>query len=330
MSSSPEWPCAALPRAELAPRTTMRVGGQVEWLLEPADPEELREAWLAALERGLSIRLLGGGANLISTDGLLRGAVIATSRVRRIFRPHPEHEAGMRFERGTDVEEMARVAPADRRSDPRLVAWCGATLPSLVHGAQDLGWSGLEGLIGVPGTFGGGAAMNAGGRFGCLWDVIESIRVLDPDGELRDLPRADCEPGYRTGNLGGSTVVGAILRFEVQTRAEVRARVQEILEAKRGSQPLSERTSGCIFKNPDPELSDGRSAGLLLDQCGAKGQRRGDAVVSEKHANFIVNRGAATAADVLTLIEDLRDRVAQRTGILLETEVVVWRAELEG
>ena len=297
----------------------MRVGGRVEWLLEPADPGQLREAWLAARERGLTPRILGGGANIIIEDGELPGVVITTERLNRLFRPGVEQGEPGDSERG-------RMAPHERTSDPRLIAWCGATLPSLVSKARDLGWSGLEGLVGVPGHLGGGIAMNAGGRWGELWDVIETVSVLEPDGRMHDLPRAECTPRYRNGDLGGRIALGAVLRLKVATVAEVRERGREYLQEKRRVQPVTEWSCGCIFKNPDKERSGGRSAGLLIEQCGGKGLARGDALVSPLHGNFILNRGQATAADVLTLIEDVRDLVAQKTGIVLEQEARVWRA----
>lgn len=317
------WPCAALPSADLADRTTMHVGGRVEWLLEPADPDELRAAWQAARDRGFRPRVLGGGANLLVTDGTLPGVVIATTRMRRVFRPL---EVGTAFETDAEAElaGVSRVAPLERDVDPRLVAWCGATLPSLVRTATELGWSGLEGLVGVPGSVGGGVAMNAGGRPGCVWDVVESVRVLTPDGELVDRPRAECSPRYRDGGLGDDLCVGAVFALALDSKAAVRERMRAFLHEKRAKQPVTEWSCGCVFENPDPERSDGRGAGQLIDDCGGKGLERGDAIVSPLHANFIVNRGAATAADVFGLIEDVRARVADRTGIRLATEVRIW------
>jgi UDP-N-acetylmuramate dehydrogenase len=319
MSSSAVWPCAALADAELAPRTTLRVGGRAAWLLEPADPRELRDAWCAAREAGYAPRILGGGANLVIEGGALPGVVIATERLRRLFRPGGEDDPG-------DLElPDPRSAPGERTRDPRLVAWCGATLPSLVQAAKALGWSGLEGLAGVPGQLGGGIAMNAGGRAGELWDVVEQVRVIDERGELVDLPRAQCAPRYRNGGLGTRVVVGAVLRLSVDSPEAVRQRTREYLLEKNRVQPVSEASAGCIFKNPDPERSGGRSAGRLVEECGGKGRARGGALVSPLHGNFIVNRGTATADDVLGLIEELRDLVAQKTGIRLETEVQIWR-----
>ena len=317
MSSSDNWPCAALRDADLSQRTTMRVGGTSQWLLEPSNPEELRDAWLAARERGFMPRVLGGGANLIVEGGHFPGVVISTARMRRLFRPGRE---------GDDEELPSyHMAPMERERDPRLVAWCGATLPALVSAATKLGYSGIEGLVGVPGSLGGGIAMNAGGRWGDLWDVVDSVRVMAPDGELMDLERADCTPGYRDGALGGRVLMGAVMSFEVKAKLAVKELAAEFLREKNSVQPVTQWSSGCIFKNPDPERSEGRSAGKLIDDCGGKSLARGTAQVSPLHGNFIVNGGEATAADVLTLIEDVRDLVAEKTGIELETEVRIWR-----
>ncbi len=317
------WPCAALREADLAARTTLRVGGRAEWLLEPAHPDEFVAAWNAARERGFEPRVLGGGANLLVPDGLLPGVVITTERMGRVFRPHPDDGA-------REGQEFTPLLPAlarqERDEDARLVAWAGCSLPGLVRITRELGWSGFEGLAGVPGHLGGGVAMNAGGRWGATWDVLESVRVLAPDGGVRHLQRAQCAPRYRDGNLDGALVLGAVLRFRVDARAVVKERVATFLREKGAAQPVTEHSCGCVFKNPDPELSGGRTAGQLIEAVGAKGTRRGDALVSEKHGNFIVNRGRASAADVLALIEELRARVADAFGIRLETEVKLWRS----
>ncbi len=330
MSSSKSWPCAALQLAELAPRTTLRVGGRARWLLEPADPGELVAAWRAALERGHRPRLLGGGANLIVEDGLHEVVVIATERLARVFRPSGAGAAAApdapQDQSAPFPRELAAAA-----DDPRLVAWAGAGLPGLVRSARDLGLSGLEGLVGVPGQLGGGVAMNAGGRWGEMWDVVESVRLLLPDGELVQRERAACRPRYRDGGLGEAVVVGAVLRFVPAPQGEIGARMRQYLTEKSAAQPVTERSCGCIFQNPDPALSDGRSAGKLIEDCGGKGLAEGDALVSPKHGNFILNRGRARAADVLALALRLQQLVEERTGIRLEREAKVWRAaDLEG
>jgi len=322
MSATLAWPCAAVPEAELGPRTTIRVGGRAEWLLEPAHPDELVAAWCAAHERGYEPRILGGGANLLVPDGLLPGVVIATERLGRVFRPHPEGGA-------PEGDEFTPVLPArtplERGADARLVAWAGATLPALVRITRDLGWSGFEGLAGVPGHLGGGVAMNAGGRWGETWGVVESVRLLGSDGVVRQRTRAECAPRYRDGNLDGAIVLGAVLAFRVDEPAAVRERVAGFLREKSAAQPVTEHSCGCVFKNPDRERSGGLGAGQLIEAAGAKGLARGQALVSPKHGNFIVNRGGACAADVLALIQEVRARVADRFGLELELEVKLWR-----
>ncbi len=317
------WPCAALERADLSRRTTLRVGGQAQWLLEPATPRELQAAWVAAHERELPVRLLGQGANLIIDDGLHAGAVISTERMQRAWRPlegQPELSAEL-FDH--EITSAALGAP---ERDPRLIAWCGASMPGLVRQCAQLGLSGFEGLVGVPGSLGGGIAMNAGGRWGELWNQVECVRLLDARGTFVDVRRGEHSPVYRDGRLGGRVLVAAVLRFEPAEAERVRALTDDYLRQKKDAQPLVERSAGCIFKNPPRELADGRSAGQLLEACGAKGRRRGGAQISEKHANFLVNRGGASSADVLALIAEARELVERAVGVLLQQEVQHWPA----
>jgi len=303
----------------------MRVGGSAEWLLEPTTPDELHRAWVAVHEAGSALRLLGAGADVIVGDGLHRCVVIATSRLDRVFRPGTMEDDENAFE--VQPENVGRVAQPPRDQDPRLVAWCGASLPGLVRAASELGWSGLEGLVGVPGRLGGAVTTNAGGRWGELWDVIETVRVLDEAGEVRDLKREDCSPAYRDGRLGSAIVIGAVLRLQSSTRAEVQDRARSYLLEKNAVQPVTQASAGCIFKNPDREVSDGRSAGQLIDDLGLKGLRRGAAQVSLLHGNFIINLGGARAADVLGLADEVAARVADDAGVQLEREVRTWLAD---
>ena len=354
MDAARTWPCPALRGAELGPRTTLKVGGRAAWLLEPGDPDVLREAWLAAREAGCdfrrydteedlaadrgsssgpgapTLRVLGGGANLVVGDGDLDMVVLATSAMRRTFRPLDPGEALTEEEAvASSVGVHEPAAPSIAVDDPRLVCWAGASMPGLVRTATELGWTGLEGLIGVPGNLGGGLAMNAGGKWGELWDVVDLVRVLTPDGELVDVPRDQASPGYRDGGLdriGAAVVVGAVLRLELSTKKEVEGRAREFLFEKRAAQPVTEASAGCVFQNPSEEWQGRRwSAGLLIDHLGLKGRRRGAAVVSELHGNYLLNEGGATAADVFALIDELRHEVADRTGIELAVEVKRWR-----
>ncbi len=272
------------------------------------------------------MRILGGGANVVIDDSGLEGVVISTERLNRIFRPGDPS-----VEETLDTQlPSARVAPANPADDPRLVVWSGAPLPKLCRAARDLGYSGLEKMAGVPGHVGGGIAMNAGGKDpdGTLWqmsDVVERIRLVNAAGEMEDITRDEWTPEYRDGRLGDSIVAGAVLRFEPRSKAEVAEASREYLRRKNAVQPVTERSAGCVFKNPDPERSGGKTAGQLVHEAGGKGRRRGEATISERHGNFLINRGAATAADVFGLIEEVQDLVAQRAGVELECEVKLWR-----
>lgn len=324
MTTVTSWPCAALHHADLSIRTTMRVGGAAEWLLEPATPEELAQAITAAREQGFVPRILGGGANLIVGDGVLPGVVITTARLQRLFRVDPR--SGEELAEGLTDAQTSRVGAIPRDVDLRLVAWAGISLPKIVSTSARLGWKGLEGLVGVPGQVGGGVAMNAGGRWGDFWDVVERVLLIDAEGRMIERTKAESNPSYRNGNLGELVCASAVLKFELDAIAAVKERGREYLLAKNKVQPVTEWSAGCVFKNPPKELADGRSAGQLVEQCGLKGTTRGDAIVSPLHGNFIVNRGKATAVDVLTLIEDVHDRVLEKTGADLQREVKVWRA----
>lgn len=296
----------------------MRVGGRAEWLLEPADPEELRQAIVAAREEGFEPRILGGGANLIVDDGVLSGVVITTDRMKRIFRPR-EAEAWL------VGDPDARSAPAPREEGLRFVSWAGTTHQKLLTSACELGWSGLEGLAGVPGHVGGGVAMNAGGKWGGMWDQVERVLVVDERGEFVELLREQCSPTYRNGGLGRKVVASVLLKFRLDSVPAVKERAREFLLSKNKVQPVTLWSAGCIYKNPDPEKSGGRTAGQLVDQVGLKGTRIGDAEITDLHGNFFVNRGHATARDLLALIERARSVVAERTGVVLENEVKIWR-----
>ena len=329
MTSLKSWPCAALADADLSARTTIGVGGRAEWLLEPASPEELRRAIEAAREEGFRPRILGGGANLIVGDGRLLGVVIATDRLQRLFRPGKDvpSEESLR-----GLEPDLRVAPDPRTGageavDARLVAWAGVSMPRVVSATQKLGWTGLEGLVGIPGNVGGGVAMNAGGRWGEMWDAVERVLLVDEHGAFVELSREGCAPAYRNGNLGTSVVASAVLRFRPDDPARVTERCRDYLGQKKRAQPVTEKSAGCIWKNPDPGKSGGLSAGQLVERCGGKGRARGDAVVSPLHGNFVLNRGRATASDVLQLIREVHDLVLESSGVDLEREVKVWEDE---
>ncbi len=290
------WPTAfaeARARAvRLAERTSLRVGGTPEWLFEPTSAEEAAEAVRLCRRHGVPWRALGGGSNLVVLSGTLAGAVVDTRRLRRV-----------------EVE------------GDRVRAGAGVPFPALVRLALSHGVPALAGCPGIPGTVGGAVAMNAGGRFGCVADALREVEAVDADGRrfTRRVTAADF--GYRRSPFGDALVTGATFRRDPQADLVLLRRVYDEARAeKQRSQPLSSWSAGCVFKNPP-----GTSAGRLIDAAGLKGRREGGAVVSDRHANFIVNDQHASGEDVLRLIEEVRAAVRDRHGVDLELEVRVWR-----
>ncbi|MBC8328667.1 MAG: UDP-N-acetylmuramate dehydrogenase [Planctomycetes bacterium] len=275
----------------LARWTPLKIGGPAELFFEPAKPEQLLELLELLHAQGLPFRILGGGANLLAPDGGVRGAVIHTGQMRRLFRD----------------------------GDACLRAWPGVTLPQLVRTAGGLGLSGVEDLIGVPGHLGGALAMNAGGGDWGIWDQVREVTLWRAGEGAADFRPEQVGPRYRDGNLRGAVVLEALLAFEPGLPAAVKARAEEILRRKNLSQPVTLSSAGCAFKNPP-----GDSAGRLIDAAGLKGAREGGVLVSERHANFLVNLGGARAADVVALLERIEATVRQRFGVELERELVVW------
>lgn len=269
--------------------TTFRVGGPADVLFLPESEEQLLWALSIAREAGVPCFVIGNGSNLVVKDGGIRGLVIALG------------------------EGMAAIA----RAGETLTAWAGASLARVSAYAQASGLSGLEFASGIPGTLGGGCAMNAGAYGGQLSDVLVDARVL-LDGEVRTLTVEEMQMGYRTSLplRQGGIVISARFALTLDDPEAIAARMRELNARRRDKQPLNYPSAGSTFKRPE-----GYFAGVLIEQAGLKGKRVGGAQVSEKHAGFIVNTGGATAADILTLIGTVQDEVADRFGVLLETEV---------
>ncbi len=278
--------------------TTMGVGGRARLFIEPRDAFEASDA-LAALRRlGVPTFILGGGANLIATDAGFDGAVVHLGRLRSIKVAGDRVRAGA----GAPLSKVAKVA---------------------MHG----GLSGMEGLVGIPGTLGGAVYMNAGGRQGEIGDVVESVLVADrrPEagGRVARLTRDQVGFRYRGTDLGELVVLEATLRLTagVKTVEEICRAMGTVLRRKHETQPMGQRSAGCVFRNPAPP--DARAAAMLIDEAGLKGRRSGAAEVSAKHANFIVNQGGARASDILALIAQVRREVLILYSVPLALEVKV-------
>jgi UDP-N-acetylmuramate dehydrogenase len=282
-------------RAErLAGRTSLGVGGRAHYLFEPDSERACAELMRTCRAKGLPVRFLGGGYNLLVGDDEIPGVVIATRKLRR-------------FEVFEDRVEVG----------------AGHPFPKLVRQAIELGIPHIPGCPGIPGSIGGVVFMNAGGRFGSVSDALLEVTGVDGDGNrFRRFIHED-DMGYRRSVFGGTLVTGAVFRRDPSlSRDELATRFREAMDWKRATQPLSAQSAGCIFKNPGG--TQGPSAGQLIDEAGLKGLRVGGASVSTLHANFIVNEGGATATDVHALIAEIRHRVHAAHGVHLELEVQVW------
>ncbi len=279
----------------LAPLTTWSIGGPADVLLQPQSPDAIAAVvkWCGA--EGVPWRVLGGGSNVLIPDEGVPGVVFHL----------PLGLGQVDWEVGRNEVWVA----------------AGYLMPRLARQAAERGLRGVECVVGVPGTIGGGIVTNAGVPDGTLADVLVEVEALYPDGQRRTWPVAELGLGHRTSRFRAeqAVILGARLRLEPDDPDAVRARMTEHLVYRRATQPLNQHTAGSVFRRPAEGFP-----GQLLEAAGCKGLRHGDAVVSERHANWIENHGAATAADVLALIDEMRARVLAHSGVELELEVLVW------
>lgn len=282
-------PDRLLENEPMSRHTTFRVGGPADLMFFPASAGELCAALAAARSAGVNVQLVGNGSNLIVRDGGLRGLTLVLG------------------ERFSEI----------RVEGNRIYAQAGAMLSRVAAAAQESGLSGLEFAGGIPGTLGGGCAMNAGAYGGQLSDVLARATVL-LEGEVRTLSRAEMQMGYRTTLplRTGGVVLSAEFELAPDDPEAILGRMRELNARRREKQPLNQPSAGSVFKRPE-----GHFAGALIERCGLKGCAVGGAQVSPKHAGFIVNTGGATAADVLELIDRVQRVVLKETGVQLEPEV---------
>lgn len=275
----------------LARRTTLRVGGFADVLVEPAGEADLALVLEEARRQAVPWRVIGRGSNLLVRDGGLRGLVICLA--------HPS---------------FARVEV----SGTRLLCGAGARLKDVAAEARRHGLAGLEFLSGIPGSVGGALRMNAGAWNAATFERLDSVRYMTPAGEVVEKPASEVPAVYRRCDLfRDHLALAAVFRGEPSTREAVEERLHELNRRRWASQPAAP-SAGCIFKNPTAI-----PAGRLIDELGLKGTRIGGAAVSTVHGNFIVNEGEATAADVLALIDLIRRTAREARGIELETEVEI-------
>ena len=309
--------------APLSRYTWYKLGGPARWLFEPRDEAELARLLNRCRENGIAWRVLGHGANLLVRDAGFDGAVIRLESLK----PGADAlaDCGLRITDWADQRAEPAAAGGPRAATVTQAEECiavaaGADFPKFVRKMIAAGRVGLEALAGIPGTIGGIVRMNAGGRYGEVKEFIRAVRIVDASAAPRWLDRDEVGFRYRHTDLQESVIVGATFELAEGDPQAALERYREIWNEKYAQQPpVSARSAGCIFKNPP-----GYSAGRLIDQAGLKGARAGGAEISEKHANFIVARNGATAADVLKLIETAQHAVSEQFGIRIETEVEIW------
>lgn len=273
--------------APLKEYTSFRIGGPADVLVEPSDMEDLVRLVTQARAQKLPIFVLGG-TNLLVRDKGIRGVVVSLAKLRAI------------------KEEPGSV----------LYAEGGVGMPTLIGYAIRRSLAGLEWAAGIPGTVAGCVVMNAGTRLGEMKDSVRAVRIVTPTGTLIDWPAHEIEFGYRRAKLPAGIVAGVWLQLKPGVRSDIEQVVKDYLHYRRETQPLTLPSAGCVFKNPPND-----SAGRVVEAAGLKGAHVGDAEVSDKHANFIVNRGHASAKDVLALIKKIQGQVVRKTGMKLELEL---------
>ena len=277
----------------LAEFTTWRVGGPATWIIEPESVDEVLAALQWAKANGQPCQVIGAGSNLLIHDNGLPGLTLSLRRLQ-----------------GADLDSNSGV----------IEALAGEPIPTLARRAARAGLKGLAWAVGIPGTVGGAAVMNAGAQGGCTADWLEAVRVVPiQGGESFELKRDQLEFDYRHSRLQQENLLVLSARFRLEpghNPQELRRETNSNLSHRTSTQPYTLPSCGSVFRNPEP-----LKAGRLIQELGLKGERVGGAEVSSVHANFIVNTGNATAVDINQLIELVQDRVEQRHAVRLHPEV---------
>jgi len=282
--------------APLAPLTTFGLGGPAEVLVRPESVDELARVLKFIRAEDLPFFVLGGGSNVLFRDGGFPGVVIQLGRA------------------------FARITPVESVGPEVLVeAGAAASLARLVNWTRNKGLSGIEFLAGIPGWVGGALVMNAGAQGGEISQAVRSITVIDQEGRIEELVRAQLRFEYRRLDLPqGAVILKGLFALRPSDPDEVKARIREVLVRRRTGQPQGLKSAGCVFKNPPDQ-----AAGRLIEMAGLKGRTVGQAWVAQEHANFIVHRGRATAGEVLDLLDLVRAEVKARFGVELEPEIKI-------
>ncbi len=276
----------------LGQNTWFALGGKAEYFIRPQTVDQLADVIKRCAENNLPVRILGFGSNLLVRDQGVKGAVIKL-----------------------DSESFCKV----EYDGPLLTVGAGADLGKLVLDCVRKGLGGIEALTGIPGSVGGAVTMNAGGIFGDFGSAIESVTLMDNQGNVFEKSKPELSFDYRQTNITAKIILAAQIKLYEADPQQLLKTVKEIWIYKKNTQPLNTRNAGCVFKNPR-----GMSAGAMIDRAGLKGTKVGGAVVSEKHANFIVAEKDCKSSDVVSLIDTVRKQVKEKFDVELELEIEIW------
>ncbi len=273
--------------------TTIGIGGSVPTVYLPETEAELVELLRTLNREKRTFRVLGNGSNILADDAGINEAMIVTKHMERIFNVDGE----------------------------RVTVDAGYPMAQLAYQTASKSLSGLEFAVGIPGSIGGVVRMNAGAHGQTISEVVHSVALLLHDGHTVVANNAELQFSYRFSAIPGDAIITrVILQLRTGDSRDIHKRIRENNDWRTSTQPQREKSAGCIFRNPD-----GTSAGKLIEDSGLKGFSIGGAMVSDVHANFIVNKGNATFADTLKLIEHVKKVVREKNDVLLEEEVIVWR-----
>lgn len=280
---------------KLAKYTSFEIGGCCDILVKPNSADCLKDILKICRDNGINYYILGRGSNVLISDKGLKGAVILLS---------------------SDFSEIRQP------DDCRIICAAGASLTKVCAFARNNSLTGLEFAYGIPGSVGGALYMNAGAYGGEMKDVVESCFYLDENSELKEMSASEMELSYRHSVFGGKNYVITAVCFKLQKgdKAEISAKMSELMEKRRSKQPLEYPSAGSTFKRPEGDF-----AARLIEASGLKGYTCGGAQVSEKHSGFVINKDNASFEDVMNVIKDVKEKVYADSGVMLECEVLIMK-----
>ena len=277
----------------MAQHTWFKLGGPARYFISPQTHDQLQEVVKRCQENNLDIFVLGRGSNLLVADEGIDGAVIRLSQGDF-----------------TEIEIQDQVVKAA----------AGVDMGHLIGICAREGLSGLECMVGIPGSVGGTIQLNAGGSFGDIGSVVKTVNLMDRTGYCFCRERSDIFFGYRTTNIMAKFILGAEFELAPDDPEKIGRAIKEVWMFKKNTQPINSRNAGCVFKNPRA-----MSSGALIERAGLMGTRIGGAVISDRHANFILAEDGATSKDVLQLIDKVQETVNAKFDVDLELEIHIWR-----